>query len=433
MARCRRSSTTARLGSPVERVGACRVAQLLLQAAPLGDVGGHRDEAAEPAAFVLQRLDVGVDPELAAVPGAQQQFVAHADAGRNGTPQPLARGGVVVLAVEQQRRELAARFIDTVAGGPREGVVDPLDAALGVGDDDQVVGARGNERQSRQLARLLRQPCHLPAHRTHRGFHHPERQYRQQEQRERDTAHEQLHLALAACARGVLQRIGEHAGSLQRQVGLHLHGAGSGSHRLALALIHVSKQHFAAVPQALTRGLPSLQGLGRRRVGLVGQLELRVEQRLDQEGIGTRPVQRFGQQFGMHLRDLGTTPGQCRHPAHLLGEGALRSGNADDLGVGRAHALETLCVTRLEDGQRGDQRKRQVHRPAHAGVQRVLPRALQRGLRCHAGRRARRGVAVGCRGTAAHGMGRGRLGLHGTRVAIATTLFPAYRPNPGAN
>ena len=135
-----------------------------LLALALGDVRLHRDEAFDAPAGVEHRGDLQRDPVRTAAPGAIQQLLAH----RTAFAQRLrdARHGLRVgLRALQQRARLAAGDVgQRVPGELGEGAVDPLGAALCIGDDDHVVGRARDDGQARQLVLRELLPCHVADH-----------------------------------------------------------------------------------------------------------------------------------------------------------------------------------------------------------------------------------------------------------------------------
>lgn len=124
----------------------------LLEALALGQVGLDGNVVMHAAVRIADRLDVECDPQLAAVLGV----VEHLHAGhRLASLQCLAHSchhlGVGAGAVQERRGPPAAHFIERPSGDARVGVVDPLDAALGIGDHDHVGHMLDDELEGAQV------------------------------------------------------------------------------------------------------------------------------------------------------------------------------------------------------------------------------------------------------------------------------------------
>ena len=114
-------------------------AQLRLGPAALGQVVVNRDVVRDLAVRVLHRGDGDFGGPQAPVLPAVDHLTAPQLAAQEGSPQPLIKSEVVLSRLEQARG-LAHGLGIRVSADLREGVVHPLDRALGIRNDDGIGG-----------------------------------------------------------------------------------------------------------------------------------------------------------------------------------------------------------------------------------------------------------------------------------------------------
>ncbi len=109
----------------------------------LGDVGGEEDVVFEASVGGVDGLEVDGEVVVAAGAGAAGEVGGEGVAGGEGEAEAVGGGGIV--GGEEFEEGEAGDFGEGVAEEAGEGVVDPVDGAVGAGDDDDVVGAGGDE------------------------------------------------------------------------------------------------------------------------------------------------------------------------------------------------------------------------------------------------------------------------------------------------
>ena len=119
----------------------------LILALLLGDVGLHRHEVLQPAGGVADRRDLQRHPVRFTAAGVVQQLLAGRDPGLQGIADAADRGRIGAGPLKRLAGRSADQFGKAEAGAMHEGLVHPLDPALGVGDDDEVVRATRHQRK----------------------------------------------------------------------------------------------------------------------------------------------------------------------------------------------------------------------------------------------------------------------------------------------
>ncbi len=179
--------------------------QRLRVLAALGHVVLDRHESHEFTRLGFQRLYFQFDPVLAPGLAAVEQFPMKRQARIQGLPdaRELARIG----AFELHKLASAAphHLTHAVAGDALEAVIDPGDAALGVGDHDRVGGALRHQRQAFEVDRHRARQRLGSQTRTHRLGGHPGQRQGQQNAHAQHRESGQLRDRLfeGVCAAGV--------------------------------------------------------------------------------------------------------------------------------------------------------------------------------------------------------------------------------------
>jgi len=110
-----------------------------------GDVGQNRDERLEGPVGVLDRLDLQMEVIFAAGLGVVDDIGADALAAGHSGAHADDGAGIGFRADHEVGGVFAEHVVQGVFHDAAEGVVDPLDAAVGRADDDRVIGLRGDE------------------------------------------------------------------------------------------------------------------------------------------------------------------------------------------------------------------------------------------------------------------------------------------------
>ena len=332
----------------------------------LGDLGLHRDEAADRAGGVVQRLDVDVQPVAAAVLAAVQQFHPHALALRKGRPHAGHGGGVGLGGLQQRAGHLADGLGQRVAADAGEGLVGPGDAALRIGDDHRVVRALGHQCQAGQLARLVGQAVVLAAQLAGHRLHQRAGQAQQQQGAQHGHGGQPLQGSGRLVAGMHLDLLHQRVGGLQRLLGLGLQGQvlhGWPGRPVGQAL---ARQVLRPVPEPLAGVLPAQHGGGQRgRQRRQAALVIGFQQGLDAQRLALRAFE-----CGVQRGQAGVGAG-ASHQRHPLRQHALRAGQVDQFGVGAAALLAAPGAPAGQCHQHADQRQRAMHHPAQVAVGRV--------------------------------------------------------------
>ena len=112
-----------------------------LRPVPFGHVAADFHEPGKLALGVVQRLDLGVDPVLAAVLGAVEDFDPARGAGGGRVGQRLQHRRLGLAAAQQLAGGLAQRVVERITADAGEALVDPVDAQIAVGDRDRIRGS----------------------------------------------------------------------------------------------------------------------------------------------------------------------------------------------------------------------------------------------------------------------------------------------------
>jgi hypothetical protein len=120
----------------------------------LRDVATHRHEVCE-LAFDEDGLGVHGDPVGAAIPSVRERLGLKALPAQDLGAHVLDRVHVRGAPLEKGRERLAAELVERPPGEPREALVRPLDATVGVGHEDGVRAPRRDERELPRLGLLL--------------------------------------------------------------------------------------------------------------------------------------------------------------------------------------------------------------------------------------------------------------------------------------
>ena len=295
---------------------------------------------------------------------------------------------------EQIAGPLTAGVGQRPAGHAGEGIVDPHDAIVRVGDQHQRRRVLGHQRQPLQFGGLLLQPRRLPTHGASRRFQ--QRQAQQQQEGRTEQQSQQVLVLVAGVVLPGLRTQGRHQPlrSRQHRRGLGLHGEHGGQQIGAVPGLGLAQQLAAVAPQAFAGGTPGL----RRRGGLPGVQGPLAGQPLVQYGgiFGGRVEQ--GPQRHRMLTASGRVGGhQCRQAADLVGMGALGAGGFDQLGVGVQQGVRAQQVPAMSQ-----QRQRQ-HGTGQGDEQRPPAVGLAGGRLGWAALRARQQRRLG-RGGFGHGL-----------------------------
>ena len=132
--------------------------QLLLVSFRHGDVGLHPNEALEPAVDIDDRGEVEHHPVGLTGLRVIEDLLLHRSTGTDGLSDSLHSRWVGPRTLEEGTGRPPQRLGKAVARTSLEGGIDPFDASLAIGDDDEVVGGTGHDRQHEQpvLIGLLR-------------------------------------------------------------------------------------------------------------------------------------------------------------------------------------------------------------------------------------------------------------------------------------
>ena len=112
-----------------------------------GDVAFDGDPQLQVPPIVQDRNARDFNPQQPPGFRAVQNLGPDGGAGVVGMLQPGQRGDVGARRIQDVGGKLAHRLGKVIAGDPREGVVDPLDPAIGGADDDAVIGIFGHQGQ----------------------------------------------------------------------------------------------------------------------------------------------------------------------------------------------------------------------------------------------------------------------------------------------